>query len=192
MRPTSSAIELPSVAAKRLHLTPDEANRLIDAAARRGRHRFRDKVLLRAIYRHGLRLSEATGMLWDQLDLGAGTMLVKRLKRGQPSTHTMDRDELRDLRKLHEARTGPFVFETERGGALADSTVQRIVDEANGIAKLPVKCHPHMLRHSAGYCLVDQGADIRLVQAFLGHRTPQMTMHYTQVSGKKLAALRVR
>ena len=192
MSMTGSAIEMPSVATKRLHLTPDEANRLIEAAGKRGRYPFRDRVLLRAIYRHGLRLSEATGMLWDQLDLDAGTMLVKRLKRGETSTHTMDRDELRDLRKLHKARTGPYVFETERGGALADSTVQRIVDEANGIAKLPMKCHPHMLRHSAGYCLVDKGTDIRLVQAFLGHRTPQMTMHYTQVSGKKLEALRVR
>ena len=137
---TGSAIQMPSVATKRLHLTPDEANRLIEAAGKRGRYPFRDRVLLRAIYRHGLRLSAATGMLWDQLDLdGAGTMLVKRLKRGETSTHTMDRDELRDLRKLHKARTGPYVFETERGGALADSTVQRIVDEANGIAKLPMQ-----------------------------------------------------
>ena len=61
MSMTGSAIEMPSVATKRLHLTPDEANRLIEAAGKRGRYPFRDRVLLRAIYCHGLRLSEATG-----------------------------------------------------------------------------------------------------------------------------------
>ena len=52
--------------------------------------------------------------------------------------------------------------------------------------------HPHMLRHSAGYCLVNQGQDMRLIQDFLGHKTPTMTQHYTAISPHRLAALRVR
>jgi len=52
--------ECPHVSDRRLHLTPDEANRLIECAAKRGRQRFRDKVMMRMTYRHGMRASEVS------------------------------------------------------------------------------------------------------------------------------------
>ena len=54
----------------RKYLRPDEARRLIEAAGKRGRYPFRDKVLVRMVYRHGLRASEGVGMRWSQVDLG--------------------------------------------------------------------------------------------------------------------------
>ena len=38
------------------------------------------------------------------------------------------------------------------------------------LAGLPVDAHPHMLRHACGFALADQGADTRVIQAYLGHR----------------------
>ena len=58
----------------RRYLRPDEAHRLIDAAGKRGRYPFRDRVLVRLVYRHGLRASEAVNMRWSQLDLDAGSV----------------------------------------------------------------------------------------------------------------------
>jgi site-specific recombinase XerD len=84
------------------------------------------------------------------------------------------------------------VFTTERGGPLSVGTVEYIVREAGRVAKLDVVPHPHMLRHAAGYALINDDVDVRLVQEFLGHRTPQMTMHYTAIAPKRLAAVRVR
>src|SRR5689334_16925621 len=110
-----SAGKKPKVADRR-YLRPDEANRLIEAAGKRGRYPFRDKVLVRLIYRHGLRASEATGLRWSQLDLENGVFHVVRLKGSRDGTHSMDRDELRDLRKLRQSVKGMYVFETERGG----------------------------------------------------------------------------
>lgn len=92
----------PKVAASRKYLRPDEANRLIEAAGQRGRHGFRDKALLRMTYRHGLRAFEAVGMRWEQVDLDHGTVTATRLKRGKTGNRTMDRHELRDLRKLRK------------------------------------------------------------------------------------------
>jgi type 1 fimbriae regulatory protein FimB len=66
------------------------------------------------------------------------------------------------------------------------------VAEAGKVAKLAVPAHPHMLRHAAGYALINDEVDVRLVQEFLGHRAPSMTMHYTAISPKRLAAVRVR
>jgi integrase len=82
----------------------------------------------------------------------------------------MDRDELRDLRKLRQQVSGLYVFETERGGPLSVDALQYIVREAGKLAGLGVDAHPHMLRHAAGYMLANAGTDTRLIQAFRGHR----------------------
>jgi type 1 fimbriae regulatory protein FimB/type 1 fimbriae regulatory protein FimE len=183
--------EKPKVSDRR-YLRPDEANRLIEAAGRRGRYPSRDRVLLRTIYRHGLRASEATGLRWSQIDLEAGTIHVTRLKGSKDSVHSMDRDELRDLRKLRRDVTGLYVFETERGGPLSSDALQYIVREAGRLAGLDVEAHPHMLRHAAGYCLANEGTDTRLIQDFLGHKDIRHTVRYTELAPRRLAALRVR
>jgi len=191
MGKTASNGKKPKVTDRR-YLRPDEANRLIEAAAQRGRYPFRDKLLVRMVYRHGLRASEAVSLRWSQIDLEAGVIHVVRLKGSQDSTHTMDRDELRDLRKLRQPLTGLYVFETERGGPLSVDALQYIVRESGKLAGLDVEAHPHMLRHAAGYMLANEGTDTRLIQAFLGHRDIRHTAHYTAIAPQRLAAVRVR
>jgi len=71
----------------RRYLRLDEAHRLIDAAGKRGRYPFRDRVLVRLVYRHGLRASEAVNMRWSQVDLDAGVLHVARVKGS--STHSL-------------------------------------------------------------------------------------------------------
>jgi integrase len=192
MRAGASGEEKPRVG-KRRFLRPEEANRLIEAAGRRGRYPFRDKILLRVVYRHGLRAQEAVELRWDQLNLDAGELYVRRAKGGKDSTHTLDRDELRDFRKLKKERgNGLFVFETERGGSLSVDSLQRIVREAGQAAGLDVEAHPHMLRHAAGYYLINEGYDVRVVQDYLGHKNIASSAIYTALSPKRLAAVRVR
>ncbi len=183
--------EKPKVQDRR-YLRPAEAHRLIDAAAKRGRYPFRDEVLVRMVYRHGLRASEAVNLRWSQIDLDQGVLHVSRVKGSNDSTHSFDRDELRDLRKLRQAVTGLYVFETERGGPMSVDALQYIVREAGKIAKLDVSAHPHMLRHATGYALANEGTDTRLIQDFLGHRDIRHTAHYTAISPKRLASVRVR
>jgi site-specific recombinase XerD len=116
---------------------------------------------------------------------------VDRL-RPRDSTHTLDRDELAGLRKLRDASEGPYVFVSERGGKISPDVIARVVDRAAIAAGLAFHVHPHMLRHSAGYMLANEGTDTRLIQGFLGHRNIQNTVRYTQLSAKRLAGVRVR
>src|SRR6476661_865126 len=92
---------------ERDYLRPDEANAMIDAAGKVGRQRLRDQVLLRLMYRHGLRASEAKHTKWADFDLTPGsgpkTFHVRRLKGSIDSVHTLDRDEVSALRKLKVA-----------------------------------------------------------------------------------------
>jgi type 1 fimbriae regulatory protein FimB len=49
--------------------------------------------------------------------------------------------------------------------------------------------HPHMLRHSCGYYLANEGVDFRTTQDFLGHRVPKHTTRYTRVAGRRFEGL---
>jgi integrase len=192
MSSTTSDNVKPKVSSARRHLRPEEADKLIAAAGKRGRYPDRDRLLLRLAYRHGLRASEAVGLRWDSFGLDGGSLTITRAKGGRTSTHTVARDDLGALRKMRKATNGPWVFETERGGPLSVDAMQYIVRAAGEAAGLGDAIHPHMLRHGAGYALINDGIDVRLVQEFLGHASITSTAIYTAISPKRLAGVWVR
>jgi integrase len=192
MSSTTSDDEKPKVVSRRRHLRPEEAQKLIAAAGKRGRYPDRDRLLLRLAYRHGLRASEAVGLRWEAFDLDGGSLTLTRAKGSRTSTHTVARDDLSALRKMRKATNGPWVFETERGGPLSVDAMQYIVRTAGEAAGMGDAIHPHMLRHGAGYALINDGVDVRLVQEFLGHASITSTAIYTAISPKRLASVRVR
>lgn len=174
----------------REHLLPSEVDSLIKAAGQVGRHRLRDRTLILVAYRHGLRVSELVGLRCDQIDIKRAQMHVNRLKNGSPSTHPIEGDELRLLRRLQrEYPESPFVFTTERGGPLTRSTVSKMIHRAGESAGLAFPVHPHMLRHSTGYYLANKGVPTRTIQAYLGHRSIQHTVRYTELSSKAFKGL---
>ena len=85
----------------REYLTPDEVDRLMNAARKTGRHGHRDATLILIGYRHALRVSELVSLRWGQIDLRQGLMHVNRLKNGVDSTHPVRGPEIRALRRLH-------------------------------------------------------------------------------------------
>jgi integrase len=134
------------------YLRPIEANAVIEAAGRVGRHCLRDQILLRLMYRHGLRAAEAKHTKWTDFDLTSGsgqkTFHVRRLKDSIDSVHTLDRDEVSALRKPKATSTSPYVFVSERGGPLSPDMIARIIERAAETAKLGFPVQPHMLRHA--------------------------------------------
>ncbi len=145
MRQSASAVVNPHVA-ERDYLRPDEVNRLIGAAGKRGRNPLRDTILLRLMYRHGLRCQEARTARWSQFDLdnpGTKTFHVRRIKGSEDSTHTLDRDEVAGLRKLRDATDSPYLFVSERGGPMSADMVARVVAEAAEQAGIGFHVHPH-------------------------------------------------
>ena len=118
----------------REHLLPDEVDALMKAAGQVGRHRLRDRTLILVAYRHGLRVSELTGLRWDQFDLKRGQVHINRLKNGSPATHPIEGDELRLVRRLQrDYPDSPFVFTTERKGPLTRSTVSKLIARAGQV-----------------------------------------------------------
>jgi len=170
----------------REYLKPDEVDALMRAAASLGRHSHRDQTLILLAYRHGLRVSELVSLRWDLIDLKAGHIHVNRAKSGTPSVHPLRGPELRALRRLkRKYPNSPYVFVTERSGPLTTSTVRKLIARAGAEAKIPFPIHPHMLRHSTGYKLANDGHDTRAIQHYLGHRNIQHTVRYTELSPQR-------
>jgi type 1 fimbriae regulatory protein FimE len=176
-----------NVRPKRKHLTEEEVAKLRLAARRSGSYGQRDETLIMVMAAHGLRCSEAIDLRWDDIDLdGRGsTIYVRRRKRGKPSTQQLCGPEVRMLRRLRHdwPDNGGFVFVSERKGPMTDSNVRKLIARLGREAGLRFPVHPHMLRHAAGYRLVNQpGVNLRQIQDFLGHRNVSNTTWYTELS----------
>jgi integrase len=152
----------------REYLTEAEVERLIEAARKRGRNGARDAAAILLAYRHGLRAAELCSLKWSQLDLRHGRLHVNRAKGGIESVHPLRGSELRALRPLQGA--SPYVFVTEAGTPTTTAWFLRMVQRTGRAARLPFPVHPHMLRHSTGYKLANEGHDTRSLAHYLGHR----------------------
>ena len=167
----------------REYLTPSEIDTLISAAKKLGRYGQRDATMILVAYRHGLRVSELISLKWSQIDLKQGFINVIRRKNGISSTHPLFGPELRALRGLK--RDYPdidYVFISERKAPLTDSTFRKLLARAGIESNLDITIHPHMLRHSTGFKLANDGHDIRSIQLYLGHKNIQHTVRYTEIS----------
>jgi integrase len=168
----------------REYLTPDEVEKLTTAARRNGRYGHRDATLILIAYRHGLRASEVCDLEWSQVEWGrAATLHVRRAKNGKPSAHPLRGDEIRALRELQRQYSeSAFVFATERGGPFTPDAVNRLIKRIGKHAGIPFMVHAHMLRHGCGYALANAGHDTRRIQDWLGHRSIQHTVRYSELS----------
>ena len=184
MRPVASKGRKPNNAYRvREHLTEDEVNKLL-AALKANRHGQRDWLIGLLIYRHGLRVSEACDLRWDDLNLAKRTIQVRRLKGSDDSSHYLERDELAGLKRLQREQEpkAAYVFVNERGQPFGRMGIGRMIERAGAAAEIPFPVHAHMLRHSTGYALAGKGMDTRRLQHFLGHASITNTVRYTAMS----------
>jgi site-specific recombinase XerD len=184
MRPVAPRGRKPNKAYRtREHLTESEIGKLL-AALKANRYGHRDWLLGLLIYRHGLRVSEACDLRWDDLDLPKRTIAVRRVKGSMDSVHYLERDELAGLKRLQREQSSKagYVFQNERGQPFGRMGIARMIERAGETAKLSFPVHVHMLRHSTGYALASKGIDTRRLQHYLGHASITNTVRYTAMS----------
>jgi type 1 fimbriae regulatory protein FimB/type 1 fimbriae regulatory protein FimE len=166
------------------HLTEAEVDKLL-AALKRNRHGHRDWLIGLLIFRHGLRVSEACDLRWDDLNLPKRQIMARRLKGSTDSTHYLERDEVNGLKLLArqqhaKGKAQAYVFVNERGEPFRRMGIARMIERAGEAAKLPFPIH--VLRHSTGYALANRGMDTRRLQHYLGHASITNTVIYTKMS----------
>jgi type 1 fimbriae regulatory protein FimB/type 1 fimbriae regulatory protein FimE len=188
IRSVRSRRQLPSRPANRElrpreYLTPSEVERLT-STARKGRHGHRDATLILIAYRRGLRAVELCDLEWSQVEFSRSASLhVRRAKNGKPSVHPLRGDEIRALRELQrQFPDSSHVFATERDGPFTPDAANRLIKRIGARAGFDFPVHCHMLRHGCGYALANAGHDTRAIQDWLGHRSIQHTVRYTELA----------
>jgi integrase len=175
----------------REYLTEAEITRLKTVAGKTNRQGFRDSTMIMLAYRHGLRVAELVDLRWDQVDLSAGKLHVRRVKNSAPSTHVLDGKEIRSLRRIQREQEprSTFVFTSECGSPFTMAGFRKMFARLGEAAKIGFPIHPHMLRHACGFS-TNSGIDTRAIQDYLGHRSISNTVRYSRLSPERFKAFR--
>jgi site-specific recombinase XerD len=171
------------------YLTQEEVRRLLSVARHHSRNPERDYLLLTLMYNHGFRVSELVGRLRVQdVDLVAKKLHVTRAKGSQGGSHDLVNDEAKLIKAWLELRPQTecdTLFVSERKRPLNRKAVWAMIQKFADAAGFDFPVYPHMLRHATGYALVNNGADIRKIQDYLGHVSITSTQRYTNLDSRR-------
>lgn len=180
-------------------LSQDEAAALVAAPPGGGALARRDRAVLETLYGTGVRVSELVGLSLGDVDLPAASMRVlgkgskeRILPLGRLAREALaewlaspGRGEMEPERWASRSDS-EAVFLNQRGTRLSRQGVYQLVRRHGEAAGIASTLTPHVLRHSFATHLLDNGADIRVVQELLGHARVTTTQIYTSVSRERL------
>jgi integrase/recombinase XerD len=159
---------------------------------------IRDRALLETLYSTGVRRMEVVNLRLYDLDYDRGTIIVRQGKGRKDRMVPIGERAVAWLEKyLREVRptllvgdsAGDVLFLTKMGEPFTPDQMTLLVKEYVDAADIGKKGSCHLWRHTAATLLHDAGADIRFIQAFLGHAKLTTTEIYTQVSIRQLKAI---
>jgi integrase/recombinase XerD len=180
-------------------LAPEDVARILDAPPADDPVGIRDRALLELLYACGLRVSEAVGLDGHRLDLP--NLAIRVIGKGDKERRVPMGEEARE--RLHRYLEGPrriwtarrpidAVFVSQRGRRLGRESVWRLVRRWSEAAGVGERVTPHTFRHSFATHLLEGGADLRIVQALLGHASISTTQLYTHLTGERLREVYAR
>lgn len=160
---------------------------------------FRNRAILELLWATGMRISELSGLNFGDLNLehneikvfGKGSkerivLISERAKQYlERYIHTARRLVAKDFPPPPQEENSP-VFINNTGYRLNPKTIRNVINSVVEKISLPQKVTPHMFRHSFATYLIENGADLRVVQELLGHASISNTQIYTHISTKHL------
>jgi len=146
----------------------------------------KSRLIVSFLYSTGLRVSELVNLKVSDISLGEKTGWVRRGKGSKDRLFVLSEnlcEELRDFLNT-KARGYKYLFSKEK--PLTTRNIQKIIQGTRKRAGINKKVTPHTLRHSFATHLLEQGIDIRVIQAILGHSSLSTTQVYTHISSEQL------
>lgn len=154
---------------------------------------LRDKLVLELLYATGMRVSELVGINLEDISVEERLIRVRgkgKKERLLPFGRKAEESLARYLRVrplINKGRIeGKTLFLNYRGQRISSRSVERIVDKYIRLSALKRKISPHSLRHSFASHLLSRGADLRVIQELLGHKSLATTQKYTHLNLRKL------
>jgi integrase/recombinase XerD len=154
---------------------------------------LRDRAILEVLYATGLRVSELIGLRPADVDLQVGLLTCfgkgrkeRLVPLGREAQRWITRYMEEARGRMAGRRTAPTLFVNHYGGRLTRSGLWGIVRRHAVTAGVARALTPHVLRHSFATHLLERGADLRALQAMLGHADISTTQIYTHVTRERL------
>ncbi len=192
-------IELAKVPERSLDLiSSEELTRLMEAPERNTLVGMRDRAMLELLFSTGLRVSELCGLSQEDVDLsrdefsvrGKGdkvrVVFLSDTAREAIREYLKARKDFDDAMFVQYGKNAKQTSVANKDLRLTPRSVQRIIKKYATIAGITRKVTPHVIRHSFATDLLSNGADLRSVQALLGHAHIGTTQIYTHVTDKHL------
>lgn len=180
-------------------LTPEEVEKILNNVKIETPAGFRNRVILELLWATGMRVSELSNLNFGDLNLEENEIRV--FGKGAKERIVLVSDRAKDYlnqyintaRKLiaPEYNTGEInddtpLFINNTGYRLQNKTIRKVINETVEKIELPKKVTPHVFRHSFATKLIENGADLRVVQELLGHAGISNTQIYTHISMKHM------
>lgn len=158
-------------------LSKEEVRNLIDSA-----DTLKSRLIISFLYSTGLRVSELVNLKVTDVDFAEKTGWVRRGKGAKDRIFGMSESLTQDVQAYLSRKNNEhhFIFSKEK--PLTTRNIQKIISGTRKRANIQKKVTPHTLRHSFATHLLEQGTDIRVIQAMLGHASLNTTQVYTHIS----------
>ena len=193
----TDALESPKLW-KRLpgYLTASEVERLLKAPNARRAQGIRDQAVLELMYATGLRASEVTTLKLSSLDFQDGVVRIlgkgskeRIVPMGRKARESVRRYIAQGRAEWVKRSATEALFVTRQGKPMSRQSVWAILKKYAKTSGLRKKIYPHILRHSFATHLLENGADLRVVQELLGHADIVTTQIYTHVDQSRLKGI---
>ena len=180
-------------------LTTEEVEKIITGIKIDTPAGYRNRTILELLWATGMRISELSGLNFGDLNLENNEITV--FGKGAKERIVLISDKAKEYLENYINTARPLVakgfplepitdstpvFINNTGYRLQNKTVRNVINSVVESIELPKHVTPHMFRHSFATHLIENGADLRVVQELLGHASISNTQIYTHVSTKHL------
>lgn len=177
-------------------LSMADVDKLLQWPATEDPRTLRDQAILEVMYASGLRVSELASLTLENINFESGFLRVIG-KGNKERIVPIGRQALSRLKiyldrarpKLVRPQTPSAIFLSNRGRKLNRATLWKLVSGSAKRAGIVKHVSPHMLRHSFATHLLENGADLRVIQEMLGHADISTTQVYTHVDSQRLKSV---
>ena len=180
-------------------LTTEEVEKIMNGIKIDTPAGYRNRTILELLWATGMRISELSGLNFGDLNLENNEITV--FGKGAKERIVLISDKAKEYLENYINTARPLVakgfplepitdstpvFINNTGYRLQNKTVRNVINSVVESIELPKHVTPHMFRHSFATHLIENGADLRVVQELLGHASISNTQIYTHVSTKHL------